>query len=201
MFALHSEVTVRLKAIAFLLCLATAAGAEESPVHGDLRALHKRALDALNAGSLDALLAELDPRIVFTTTDAALASGHAGVKAYFDKMMTGPERLVQKAHYTLVVDELSHVYGDHTAVATGTSTDEYTLSNGADFTVKSRFTATMVQRDGRWWIAAFHTSTDMFDNPILDGAKRWLMIAAGIAGAVGLLLGVLLAKVLGRKRP
>ena len=45
-------------------------------------------------------------------------------------------------------------------------------------------------KDGAWKLAAFHASTDMFDNPVLQIAVRTASMWAGcIAGLVGIVLG------------
>ena len=55
------------------------------------------------------------------------------------------------------------------------------------FDVTARWTGTLVRKDGRWLVAAFHYSTNMFDNPVLDSQRKYLLL--GGAGAA-LLLGL-----------
>src|SRR5262249_3514462 len=97
------------------------------------------------------------------------------------------------------VDELSHLYGN-TAVATGSSEDTFHLTDGRSFTAQTRWTATAAKKDGKWLIASFHASTNMFDNPILWIAVRqtamWSRRGAGVGGLV---VGFLLAW-FGRRR-
>jgi hypothetical protein len=91
------------------------------------------------------------------------------------------------------VDELTHLYGD-TGVAVGSSKDTFDMTDGRHFTVATRWTATLVKKGDRWKIAALHASGSMFDNPVLDIAKRALYWTGGVAACVGLLLGVFLGR-------
>jgi hypothetical protein len=59
----------------------------------------------------------------------------------------------------------------------------------------------MVKEDGRWQIAGLHVSANLFNNPILDMAiKKTAWWAGGGALVVGLLLGIVIGRMLGRKR-
>jgi hypothetical protein len=97
------------------------------------------------------------------------------------------------------VDDLTHLYGD-TGVATGKSRDQFVLTDGRDFEVNSRWTTTLVKRDGRWKVASFHASTDMFDNPVLHIAiRRTAWWTGASAGVVGLLIGTIATWLLRRR--
>jgi hypothetical protein len=53
-----------------------------------------------------------------------------------------------------------------------------------------------VRQDGRWLIASFHASVNMFDNPLLAAAQR--LALGGAAGA--LILGLVAGYVIARRR-
>ena len=60
-------------------------------------------------------------------------------------------------------------------------------------------TQSMVKRDGKWVIASFHTSSDIFDNPILDMSKKAARYTAAATAAVGLAVGAALGWFLRRR--
>ena len=47
----------------------------------------------------------------------------------------------------------------------------------------------MVKRDGQWKIASVHTSSNIFDNPILNLSKKAAGYTAAATAAVGLAVG------------
>ena len=55
---------------------------------------------------------------------------------------------------------------------------------------RARYTNFFVKKDGKWKVASFHASTDLFDNPVLHIAvRRTAMWTGGIAGVAGLAIG------------
>jgi hypothetical protein len=77
-------------------------------------------------------------------------------------------------------------------VGYGHSNDHYDLTDGTEFDQNTRWTATLVKKDGKWKATSIHISTNMFDNPILTLAiKKSMWWFGGIGGGVGLLAGLL----------
>jgi ketosteroid isomerase-like protein len=164
---------------------------KEDPRHEELRQLRKEVTDAVNKQDLDRLLTFLDDDVVVTWQNAEVSHGPKEVRAYYDKMMKGPDHIVESVHIDPKVDDLTHLYGD-TGVAFGSSEDRFKLTDGRDFTILTRWSATVVKKNGQWKIASFHASANVFDNPILSIAIRrtltWTLVGAV---PVGLLLGFL----------
>jgi uncharacterized protein (TIGR02246 family) len=161
---------------------------DDAVAHDELRALQAAMEEALNKSDLDGLLAHVDDTVVFTAMNAAVGRGKEGIRDYFNRMMVGPDKIVDSVKMDFIPDGLSVFYGPDVAVSTGSAPAHYVLTNGMNFEVNARWTATLVRRDGRWLVAAFHYSTNMFKNPVLDMQRKWLMIAGG---GVALLLGVI----------
>jgi len=173
---------------------------QEDPAHEELRTLRKGLVEAIQKNDVDALLTYLDPDVVVTWPNGEVSRKPEGVKAYYDRMMKGPGRIVDSLTSDPTVDELAHLYGD-TAISTGTSKDHYHLADGKDLDLLTHWTAAVVRKDGKWKIAAFHASVDMFDNAVLRLAiTRVAWWAGGIAAVVGLIVGFVVARVF-RKRP
>jgi uncharacterized protein (TIGR02246 family) len=159
----------------------------EDPVHNELRALMKELVEAVNKNDIDALLTRLDKDVVATWMDGKVSRGPAEVKAYLEEKTKGPNAVVKSYKTEPAADDLSHMYGD-TAVAFGHSKDTFVMNDGKEFTFASRWSATLVKKDGKWLVAGFHGSAGIFDNPVLDTAVRrtatWTAIVAGLVGLV-----------------
>jgi uncharacterized protein (TIGR02246 family) len=168
--------------------------AAEHPAHNELRALRDDLIDAVNKNDRDRVLSHLHKNVVVTWMDGEVSRGPEGVRAYYDRMMTGDQRVVESITINPKVDDLTTLYGENTGVAFGSSDDHFRLRRGLDFDVHSRWTATVVKEDGKWLIAAFHASTSLFDNPLLNMAKKTAWYAGGIAAVVGLVAGYFLAR-------
>ena len=168
----------------------------EDPAHAELRALRDALVDAVNKKDVEALLRHLHPDVVVTWQNAEVSRKHAGVRAYLARMLDGPDRIVDSFTTNPSVDELTIVHGGDAGIAFGGSQDHFALRGGQSFDLNSRWSATVVRQDGRWLIAAFHASVNMFDNPLLSGAQR--LALGGAAGA--LILGLVAGYVVARRR-
>ena len=164
------------------------------PVHDQLRAMKDQAVSDLNAGNFEAVLKLADENIDFTAMDAHPNHGKAEVKAYFDRMLQGPDAVVKSFHTTVEVDRLTTLYGSDFGVATGSSVSDYKLKDGKDFQIQNRWTATVVRRNGNWVLASFHTSANVFDNPLLGLSQKFSTLIAAAVGFLGLILGWFLGR-------
>jgi ketosteroid isomerase-like protein len=161
--------------------------------------LRQELIDSFNKGDLDRLLSHLDPDVVITWQNAEVCRGPDAVRAYYDKMMKGPDRRVDKVSADPKVDD-RHVYGDW-AVSWGSMNDHFTLTDGSELSMKSRFTATIARRGDVWKVTSFHASVNAFDNPILGYAAKkagtWALV---IGMLVGILIGAVAGALVARRR-
>src|ERR1700730_6298572 len=67
---------------------------KEDPVHGELRTFRDAVIDAVNKNDCDRLRSFLHKNVVVPWMDGELSRGRDGVKAYYDRMMTGDQRVV-----------------------------------------------------------------------------------------------------------
>lgn len=169
--------------------------AVEDPAHQELRLLRDGFLKTINSGDLDGTLSFLQTNVVVTWHNAEVSRGHAGVRAYFDKVMSGPTKIVDSFNCTVTVDELAILYGGDTAIAYGGTDEQFKLANGRTLNVKGRWSATLVKENGRWLVASLHASTNLFDNVMLDLAKK----TAGIAGIVCFIIGIVIGWLITRR--
>ena len=169
---------------------AVASGDEAT--HQALRAIKQDMEDALNKQDVDRLLSHLHPDVVFSTMNNDVRVGKDAIRAYYAEMMGGPNGVVKKVTAKFDVDSLTRLYGN-TGVAYGSSLDHYSLNDGSDLVINGRWTCTLVKEGDRWLIAAFHYSTNVFDNPLLTKVKNAAMgfgaLVAVAALAVGFFLG------------
>jgi ketosteroid isomerase-like protein len=173
--------------------------APEDPAHEELRTLKKEMVEAINKPDFDALVAKLDKDVVVTWMDGTVSHGPAEVKTYLEQKTKGPNAVVKSFKNEPEVDDLTHLYGD-TGVAYGHSKDTFVLNDGREFTITTRWTATVVKKEGKWLVAGFHSSADVFDNPVLGIAiKRTAMWAGGIGGLVGLVVGLVIMWLIKRR--
>lgn len=170
--------------------------AAEDPAHEELRKLRDGLVAAMNKGDLDATLTFLHSNCVITWHNAEVSRGHAGVREYSDRVMKGPDRLVDSFHCDLKVDELTILYGGDTGICFGSSDEQFKLKGGKELNVKGRWSATLVKQDGRWLVASLHASTNLFNNVMLDIAKKGMMWA----GMVSLVIGLIVGWLAGRRR-
>lgn len=184
-----------------LLLPASALSAQEpdADVHNALRRLKTTMEDALNKRDLNAIVANVDPNVVFTTMNGDVCRGPQQIREYFDKMLNAPGHIVKDVKVSFEVDQLTTLYGGDTGIATGSSKDHYVLTDGKQFDIDGRWTCTMIRSGDRWVISAFHYSTDVFRNPIVDGYKRALYQVGIGAGTIALIAGLLLGRMMRRR--
>lgn len=173
--------------------------AEASPttdeaVHNELRALRSGLVDAMNKGDIDRELTYLAPNVVITWHNAEVSRGREGVRAYLNRILTGPNKFISAYSANVEVDELTILYGGDTGISFGSAIEHFTLANGTTLDLPSRWSATLVKMGDKWLVASLHASDNLFDNPMLTIAKRTAYWAGGICLLVGLLIGMLLGK-------
>src|SRR5689334_21757485 len=112
---------------------------DEDPLQA-INHLRTELVDAFNKGDDDRLLSHLDPDVVVTWQNGEVCRGPQAVRAYYNKMMTGPDKRVEKVSADPKVDD-RHVYGDW-AVSWGKMNDHFVLTDGSQLALDSRFTAT-----------------------------------------------------------
>lgn len=174
----------------------TVAAPSPEALHDEIRAIRDEILAAIAKSDFDAIVPHLHPNVVFTPMNNKVCRGPEEVRAYFDRMLKGPDAVLKSVRFDMKVDRLTDLYGD-TGLAFGDSDAVYVMNSGMELPVRTRWTCALVRDGGRWKIAAFQASPDAFDNPILDQSKKAAALkAGGIAAVAGLLLGF----VVGRRR-
>jgi ketosteroid isomerase-like protein len=184
----------------FLICLLVApVAAEQDPREADhqqLRGLLQEVKRAVNEYDLDALGPLLAPGFVLVMADQTVITDLDGLKAYFHAMFRADEAPLRGVTIEPQALALSQFINERVAVSYGMSTDTYLLPGGKPVTMESRWTATLVQNQGRWQIQSLHAGVNILDNPILTAASQVPYLWA----LGGLVLGLLSGWMLGRGR-
>ena len=151
-------------------------------------------LDAIKKGDIERELSYLHPNVVVTWQNAEVSRGRDGVRAYLNRMLNGPSKIVSDYKLDLNVDELTILYGGDTGISFGGSREHIGLAAGASVDYPARWSATLVKDDGKWLVASLHASTNLFENPFLATAKRLMYIVSAVTLVVGLIVGWLVGR-------
>lgn len=201
-------------AIFVCLCLVGFAQGQEDPIVGEqpkdlanthdaIRVMRDGLLKAIDNKDVDSLLEFLHEDVVMTAQAGAELKAirkHQGIREYMESLLTGTNPGVKSLKLNIEVDELTILHGDDAGIAFGTSNDHYVLRNDSEFNLATRWSATLVKDGEQWKIASLQLSSNLFDNPVLDAAKKSLYVVGTIATAIGLSLGLLSAKLIRSKR-
>ena len=186
---------ITMKTLAVFLLLAASCLAQDEAAHEELRKTRSEIIAAIESRDQARILAKLAPDVVVTWQDGSVCHGKEELKAYYDRIGKNAFVAFKVPHEP---DRLSVLHGGDTALATGRVVAEYHLL-GKAFEFQSRWTATLVRKDGQWLIAAYHVSLNALDNPILSAAKSAAWIAAGLGLLIGILVTFVVAKL--RRKP
>lgn len=164
--------------------------AQIEALHQELRDLRNQISEAIVQRDPDRIFSMATDDLVFTAMDNVPLHGVKQARAYYDKMMHGPESIVTDMKISLEPDSLSILYDDgHVAISSGSSTVSFKLRAGLEFSAPLRWTATLVRDDDKWKIASAHFSANMFDNPIENAVEKNIWLITGAVLVFGLLLG------------
>lgn len=115
--------------------------------------------------------------------------GKAALAAYLDKMI-GYAPSIKSFQSTVEISPEILLHGG-TAIAHGRSRDHYAFTDGLDLDLTTYWTATLTHDAQRWRIAAVHYSFNLFDNGMLDTARRGMFLAAAVGALAGFIVGLL----------
>lgn len=180
----------------FLPVLAIYAGLLAGTVYADdngheedrkqLRALMNEVEAGINAQDVDRLTAMMADNVTVTWLNAEVSRGKGEVKAYYSRMVGGEGAILKKYETKVSLSAPAHFYGD-VAVADGKADDAFYPHKRDAFHLDSRWSSTLSKIDGNWRIITLHLSANVFTNPLMAEAERWIWFA----GVGGILLGSL----------
>lgn len=155
---------------------------------------------AINAQDVERMIAQMSPDVTVTWLNGEVSRGHAEIKAYYDRMLRGERRTLDRYLTTAKLGASAHFFGNgEVAVADGTMEDEFFPVARGPFRLSSNWTSTSAKIDGKWQVVSMHLSSNVFTNSLIAEAKAAIWYAAAGAGFAGLLLGGLLGRLWRRR--
>ena len=182
-------------AVSFALCAAINGAAQQPDPHADdrtrLRAMLAEFEAAINAQSIDRMVANMADDVTVIWLNAEVSRGKDEVRAYYGRMVGHDKAILSKYLTKATLGAPAKFYGD-VAIADGSTADEfYPIARGV-FRLDSRWSTTVVKDGGEWKIASLHLSSNVFNNPLLDEIKLDIVKAAVVGALGGLAVGLLL---------
>ena len=174
-------------AVVVAVCAVTGTGwAQQPDPHADdrkqLRAMLAEFEAAINAQSIDRMVAQMDDNVTVIWLNAEVSRGKDQVRAYYGRMVGHEKAILNKYMTKASLGAPAKFYGE-VAIADGAAADEfYPIARGF-FRLDSRWSSTMVKNVGEWKIVSLHLSSNVFNNPLLDEIKADI-VKAGVGGLV-----------------
>jgi uncharacterized protein (TIGR02246 family) len=186
---------------------APASGTDASPaaeaVHDELRAMRDAMMQAWQKRDLDAMLVHVDPDVVVTWQNGEVSRGPQAIKQFYQEMFAANGGVIADMKSDIKVDTLAILHGADTAIAYGSIHDDMTFKKsiassfigaGETLALDSRWSATVLRKNGAWKVASYHVSANLFSNPVMalavKATRRMSAIGGFVAGALVVLLAV-----------
>lgn len=189
-----TRVTAWRRLLIAALCVGATVAGHARAGEDDARAEDRKQLLALmteveagiNAQSVDRLTAMMSDDVTVTWLNAEVSRGKSEVKAYYSRMVGGEGAILEKYVTRVTLGAPARFFGD-LAVAEGKAADEFFPHSRGPFRLDSNWSSTLRKVDGQWKIATLHLSTNVFTNPLMAEAGRWIWYA----GTGGFLIGAI----------
>ena len=185
--------------IAILMRPALAQSPDEAAIRTTLAGLEQ----ASNARDSARIMQYAHENIVMISKNGETVVGKPALARYLQKMF-GMAPSLKGLHSRVRLSANPDIRGQH-AIAHGVSDDIYDFSDGMQLRITTIWSTTLVKSGAQWQIASVHFSFNLFDNPLLDGARwlAWITLLATLAGAalLPLLCRTIWYKVLRRRAP
>lgn len=184
-----------------LICPVLVAQETDQAIHEELRGVLNGIQEAVNSEEYGDLAQYFHENLTITTINQEVISTRAEIEPYFAKWF-GPDGYLKTLRMSLEGDELTEFYAEKSfGIVRGSGEEDYVLSDSRSFPMKTRWTATVIKdTDGQWRILTLHIGTDFLDNPILAAAEESLKYIGIAGGAAGLVFGIFLMFLLGRRK-
>ncbi|TXI76024.1 MAG: DUF4440 domain-containing protein [Dokdonella sp.] len=179
-----------------LILMTPLAAAANDPHAADrqaLRTLFTEMEASINAQDVERMIAQMHPQATVTWLNGEVSRGHDEIRAYYQRMVKGEQRILDRYLTKAKVAAPAHFYGNgDVAVADGTMEDEFFPVARGPFRLSSNWTSTSARIDGRWQVVSMHLSSNVFTNSLLAEAKQAVWYAGGGAALLGIVVGWLL---------
>ena len=145
-----------------------------------LRAILADIQAGINERDLAKILGHLCEDAVVTYQNADVGRGKTEISAHFNRHFMGSSPIIRRyaIHGEIAAPA---VFMEDVAVAHGICHDEMELTSGRKFELDGKWSATILNREGKWQVACLHFSTNVLDNSVVNGVKKlaWMGAAGG----------------------
>ncbi|MBL8242344.1 MAG: nuclear transport factor 2 family protein [Bryobacterales bacterium] len=149
---------------------------------------------SINAQSLESMVARMDPNATVVWANAEVSRGPREILAYYHRMVQAPGRILTRYTTKASLSAPARFLGGDVAIADGSMEDEFFPILRGPFRLSNRWTTTLSKASGEWKVVSLHLSGNVFNNVLLDEAKRALLYVGAGGLALGALAGWLLAR-------
>lgn len=141
----------------------------------------------INDQDVERMVKQMAPDATVTWLNGEISRGHDEIRAYYQRMVKGPERILDRYTTAAKLGAHARFFGE-VAVADGTMQDAFFPVARKPFELSSNWTSTSARIDGQWKVVAMHLSANVFNNVLIEEAKSaaWLAAAGGMLGGLAL---------------
>jgi hypothetical protein len=157
--------------------------------------------NSINSQSLERMAQQMDANATVVWANGEVSRGPAEILAYYDRMVKGKDRILTKYMTSAKLSGHARFLGDGSvAIADGTMEDEFFPIIRGPFKLDSKWTMTAARINGEWKVVSLHLSANVFNNVLLDEAKKALMYTSGGGLLAGLLGGWAVSRFFGGRK-
>jgi ketosteroid isomerase-like protein len=174
----------------FFFSLAWAGQDARNEDHEKLRALQAKVVDAFNKRDFKTLASCFTGDFAITTIDQTTLSSPSEIEKYSNKVFKSPDSIVTNLKVSPEPDIQAKFVDADNGFCYGKNHGIYTLKNGRQVTIDSRWTAMLHRENGGWKIASLHGGVNFINNPVLARGEKAAMSALLIGFSAGVVLAI-----------
>ncbi|OUL36524.1 protein kinase [Nostoc sp. T09] len=154
------------------------------------------ALQALNNRDFSKIEPYLHPTFTITTVDNQVFRKVPEFEKYWNQQFS---TTIQDIKMNLKGEPVRTFLSPETVVSAGDAIATFSFKDGKVADMGMRWTAVLLKLQDKWTIQSLHFSSNLLDNPLLNGAQRLGRIMAIAAGVGGFALGAVTMLLLRRQ--
>ncbi len=162
--------------------------------HEALRAILKTIVHAINTQKLEEMESVFADSFTVTMVDQTRIRDLKGFHEYFRKLFDEKTGLLKSMTIEPEADRLTEFLSEDVGVDEGISKDTYVLRNGRTVQLNSKWSGTFKKFGDQWKVVSMHVGLNFLDNPVLAAREKEKFLWAGLALALGILLGLLFSR-------
>ena len=157
----------------------------QQDIDGIVRA-REMVLQAINTRDFSKIEPFLHPNFTITTVDNRVFHQVKDFENYWNQQFSSS---IANIRMTLQADNPRRFLSPEIAVAYGDAIAAFSFKDGNAADMAMRWTAVTQKFQGKWTIQSLHFSSNLLNNPVLNGTRQASMFVTAAAGAGGILLG------------